>query len=139
MNKDLFRQLKWFIGIGLVNTGIDFVLFNILLWMFGIKNALMYFVFKSISFIVANINSYFMNSLLTFKEQKNKTSFAQFFLATIIGFIINTSIASLVFYLLKNNMSDVLAANSGIIMGTVVGMAVNFLLYKYVVFIKKHS
>jgi putative flippase GtrA len=66
--------------------------------------------------------------------------FSTFLGATIVGFLINTTIATTVFALLKNsNLHQIITANLGIVLGTIVSMIVNFLLYKYVVFRKKNS
>ncbi len=140
MNHTSLKQIFRFVGIGVINTGVDIVLFNVLIFIFGIPTTILYTVFRSISFFLANINSYFLNARFTFSAQKSFTGFGTFLGATIVGFLINTIIATTVFAVLKNSsLHKIITANLGIILGTIVSMIVNFLLYKYVVFYKKHT
>ncbi len=95
--------------------------------------------YKSISFIIANINSYIWNKYWTFhKEGSKKTEFIQFFIVSILGFIINVIVASLVFHL--GNPSGALAQGQwgliGAAAGSAVGLAWNFIGYKFFVFKK---
>jgi putative flippase GtrA len=140
MNRESLKQIAQFVGIGVINTGVDIVLFNILIWIFGVPTTVVYIVFRSISFFLANINSYFLNARFTFTAQKSIVGFGAFLGATIVGFLVNTTIATTVFALLKNsNLHQIITANLGIVLGTIVSMIVNFLLYKYVVFRKKNT
>lgn len=68
--KSLRKPLEQFVRfnlVGLVNTGIDFLIFTLLL-------SLGFFALgaQSISYIVGTLNSYFMNKHLTFKHQKGQ-------------------------------------------------------------------
>ena len=95
-----------------------------------------YSIFKSISFIVANINSYLWNKYWTFSQEGGKsTEFIQFFIVSVIGFVINVLVASLVFKSIAGFSAD----QSGLIgaaMGSIAGLAWNFLGYKFIVFKK---
>jgi len=98
-----------------------------------------YSIYKALSFIVANINSYLWNKYWTFNQTgEKKTEFLQFFLVSIIGFIINVVVASLVFRL--GNPSGALAQGQwgliGAAMGSIVGLVWNFVGYKFIVFKK---
>ncbi len=98
-----------------------------------------YSAFKGFSFIVANVNSYFWNKYWTFKQKKeNKTEFLQFFLISIIGFLINVSVASLVFRFVDPvlNLNPSQWGLIGAIFGSIAGLAWNFLGYKFIVFKK---
>ncbi|MFA5961813.1 MAG: GtrA family protein [Parcubacteria group bacterium] len=98
-----------------------------------------YSAYKAISFIVANINSYAWNKYWTFNQTgEKKSEFMQFFLVSIVGFIINVAVASLVFHL--GNPSGALAQGQwgliGAAMGSIVGLVWNFVGYKFIVFKK---
>jgi putative flippase GtrA len=55
--RDSLKQIIQFVGIGAINTGVDFVAFNILLVLFGVPTTALYIAFRSIAFFVGNINS----------------------------------------------------------------------------------
>jgi putative flippase GtrA len=136
MNNSSLKQLIQFVGIGFVNTGVDIVIFNILLWIFGIPTTIVYIIFRIISFIVSNTNSYFLNSYFTFNSKRSLKSFGAFFTATIVGFLVSTAIATVTFELFHKIGNGFIAANLGVVLGTIASMIVNFILYKYVVFKK---
>jgi putative flippase GtrA len=98
-----------------------------------------YSVYKAVSFVIANINSYLWNKHWTFNQSgENKTKFIQFFLVSILGFIINVAVASLVFYL-GNPTGDLAQGQWGLIgaaMGSIIGLVWNFVGYKFIVFKK---
>jgi putative flippase GtrA len=105
----------------------------------GLEILTFYSLYKAGSFIVANINSYFWNKYWTFNQTgEKKTEFLQFFLVSILGFIINVTVASLVFHL-GNPTGDLAQGQWGLIgaaMGSIVGLAWNFIGYKFFVFKK---
>lgn len=96
-----------------------------------------YSLYKATSFTVANINSYFWNKYWTFDKTKdNHSEFIQFFIVSIIGFIINVVAASLVF----KGVHPLAGMNYdqwelvGAAVGSIVGLAWNFIGYKFLVF-----
>ncbi len=96
-----------------------------------------YSLFKAISFTISNVNSYFWNKYWTFdKRGDNKSEFVQFFTVSIIGFIINVVVASLVF----GNVSPLGGMNFdqwalvGAACGSIIGLFWNFFGYKFIVF-----
>ena len=101
-----------------------------------------YSLFKSISFIIANINSYFWNKHWTFNQgakKQTKSEFVQFFAVSIIGFLINVFVASIVFKMILGsltNLSDGQLGLLGAAAGSIAGLAWNFIGYKLWVFKK---
>ena len=96
-----------------------------------------YSLFKAISFTVSNINSYFWNKYWTFDQAAGKKSeFFQFFIVSIVGFVVNVVVASLVFNGFSN--SAALTADQwsliGAASGSVAGLFWNFFGYKFIVF-----
>jgi putative flippase GtrA len=155
-------QIAKFVLIGGFNTLVDwgilafeiFIFFR--LWSISASDRLLtvfsfgiafYSLFKAASFVLAATNSYFWNKFWTFKRPidggaaaaTNGKEFAQFFLVTFIGFLINVFIASGIFgYLrpfdgLNMNQWAIVAA----VFATVVSMVWNFLGYKFIVFAEK--
>ncbi len=96
-----------------------------------------YSLFKALSFTVSNINSYFWNKYWTFDQAGDKKSeFFQFFIVSIVGFIVNVVVASLVFNGFSS--SAVLTSDQwsliGAAGGSVAGLFWNFFGYKFIVF-----
>lgn len=139
----LIKQFSKFIIVGGVNTGIDFAVLNVLMYVSGITSGVGLFVLNCISFSVAVINSYYMNKRWTFKEAaaglegKNAgVQFSQFFIVSIIGITINGLILTGVTTLVAApfGMSEQLWANIAKLMATGASLVWNFVGYKLFVF-----
>ena len=131
--------------IGGMNTGVDLVILNLLMFSTGLYEGQPYSVFKAISFCFAATFSYFMNKNWAFRDkskEKNISKFSQFFAVSLIGAIINVTIASLVVNYIKpminfdNIISDPLWGTIGALCGTAIGLIWNFMGYKLIVFKK---
>ena len=137
-NQKLFSQIIKFLLIGVFNTAIDLVVLNALILMFDPgKNTALYTVFKSISFLVAVINSYYFNKYWTFRSKtRSRSSFISFFVVSVVGFILNVITATLVFDLFTKTYPDHvhLIANIGALFGTGIVLIWNFIGYKFFVF-----
>jgi putative flippase GtrA len=136
----LIKQFSKFIIVGGINTGIDFLILNILIYITGITAGTELFILNCISFSAAVTNSYFMNKRWTFQD-KTKTEqepikFSQFFAVSIVGIVINglilTGITSYIPPLF--GLSAVLWANIAKLMATGVSLIWNFIGYKFFVF-----
>lgn len=101
-----------------------------------------YSLFKSISFIVANINSYLWNKHWTFdqgQKKQTRSEFIQFFAVSVVGFLINVFVASFVFKVVVSSLMILTAGQLGLIgaaAGSIAGLAWNFIGYKLWVFKK---
>lgn len=137
----IFRQAIKFVLVGAFNTVIDLAVLNILIFISGISAGLGYSVFKGISFTAAVINSYFLNKSWTFQKGaggETRKEFISFFIASVIGFVINVSAASAVVNFIgpQLGISPKIWANVGAIVATLFAMVWNFLAYKFIVFKK---
>jgi len=144
-------QIAKFGVIGVMNTLVDLGLLAVITFAFRqyfeINSAdliipgfilIYYSLFKGLSFIVANVNSYFWNKYWTFEadvSQKKSTEFIQFFVVSLIGLAINVLVASLFVKLAPfgGATSDQIGLLGGAA-GSVAGLAWNFIGYKFIVF-----
>lgn len=135
-------QFIRFVVIGVLNTGIDFGVTNLLMFATATYAGTAVFFFKAISFIVANTNSFFWNRYWTFKvknKEGEKFQYLQFFVVSGIGLAINASI----FYLMTTQVgalfgiSAPLWANLSLVVATGVSLIWNFIGYKFLVFKQK--
>jgi putative flippase GtrA len=94
---------------------------------------------KALSFIFANVNSYYWNKYWTFRVyagEKTKAEFFQFFVVSVLGFIINVLIASSVFMATHPSRRFTMDQWGiiGAAAGSLAGFLWNFLGYKFFVF-----
>ncbi len=138
ISKDMVLQTLRFMFVGMVNTAIDFAVFNVLaIYIIGLETSWTYFVCKSLAFIVAMINSFFMNSRFTFKHHAHRTGvWWRFAVITVTTFVISSVLSTLVFRALINytDISALIAGNASVVVSVFLGMCINFLGYKYFVF-----
>lgn len=143
------KQFGKFAVVGVLNTAVDLVVLTVLIMIEPSgKAGLVYAVFKAIAFVVANINSYIFNKFWTFKgeggQKKTTFEFSQYFIISIIGMLINVSVATAVatyFTLYEYYPSLALLENPwpqiAALFGTAGGLLWNFVGYKYIVFVGK--
>ena len=131
-------QFIKFLCVGLINTGVDFGILNLLMFLTGITSGIGYSLFKAISFTAAVTNSYFFNKRWTFKKGKSfeKAEFTKFVSISLIAFGINVGVASLLVNFANPfwDISPYLWANLSAVAATIFTTFINFFGYKYFVF-----
>jgi putative flippase GtrA len=147
-------QIAKFAVIGVLNTLVDLGTLSLLIFLFrrllGIEagdiifpllGITFYSIYKSASFIAANINSYYWNKYWTFDQnirEKTRAEFLQFFAVSVVGFLVNVTVASVVF----KSVTPFAGFNSdqwgliGAAAGSILGLVWNFIGYKFIVFKK---
>jgi len=141
--KPAFEQFGKFVLVGVLNTFVDWATLNLLLFVthFSFVTGFGYSLIKGVSFVVATINSYYWNKFWTFKSverKKDPAEFLQFLAVSIVGFVINVSVATVVVNLVKRplNVTPEIWATIGAMIATIFGMLWNFFGYKIFVFKK---
>ncbi|TSC96520.1 MAG: hypothetical protein Athens071426_474 [Parcubacteria group bacterium Athens0714_26] len=133
-------QFAKFLIVGGLNFLIDLGILNLLINLTDISSGTGYSAFKAMSFLVAVINSYFLNKYWTFKVLgvPKTGEFIKFFTVNLIGFGINVSTASLVVNVIgaPGGVSVKLWASAGAAIASMVGLIWNFIGMKFVVFKK---
>ena len=143
MKKFDIRQFARFVLIGGMNTLVDFILLNILIWQFGIsRNDPRFVYFKVISFAIASVNSFIFNKRWVFKSKEGQSSRGSkvlllFTLTSAVALVLNTSVAYAVFnashQILPTTDSQTIA-NLSALAGTIVVLLFNFFMYRSFVF-----
>jgi len=140
--KEFIAQIMKYALVGSLNTGIDFAVLNLLLWMTGIYSGKWIILLNAIAFSVAVINSYFWNKFWTFKDKGTDGSkvkeFSQFVSITLIGMILNTAVVYFMttFTSPIMELSPELWANLAKVFATGISLVWNFLGYKFIIFKK---
>lgn len=142
------QQFMKFVLVGVMNTLVDLIILNIETSLSSVREGSGYAIQKGFSFLVAVSFSYFVNKSWTFqdksKEEEGK-KFSQFFFVSVIGMVINVTVATvMVTYgkpainplLNMSFLSDQIWVNIGALSGTAIGLIWNFLGYKFWVFKK---
>ena len=124
MKKEFFT----FCSIGIINTFIDFSIFNLLLNFFGISNWII--LFNIISYSIAIVNSFILNSKITFNKKIKINNFGKFYIILIFGLGLNTSIVYLL-YLIDNSQ---LSLNIFKLIASLIVAFVNYTLCKKFIF-----
>ena len=134
-----FLPLSKFGLVGLFNTGIDFAIFNGAIFVSGIEKGPAIIGFKSFSFLVALLNSYFWNKLWTFKKADSvsrKDEFLRYTVVTVIGFLLNIGITAFIVNYIPpmHGWPQVKWDNLAAVIATGASLLWNFVGYKLVVF-----
>ena len=97
----LGAQLVRFGFVGSLNTLIDILAFNLLLWMVPTQNATMLLVYNSLAYLIGAANSFYCNKLWTFEQRSHVTrkQLVRFAVVTGLGTLCND-----LFLLLATNL-----------------------------------
>src|SRR5215471_2967956 len=84
-------QFLRFCIVGGLNTGVDLLAFNILIWMFPTQDSGLLVIFNSLAYSIGAINSFCWNKIWTFRQHSEASSdqFVRFALVTSLGIICN--------------------------------------------------
>lgn len=134
----IILQAARFFLVGTLNTFIDLAVLNLLIWVSGIATGVFYSIFKSISFLVATVNSYFWNKFWTFgkREAPRPKEFLKFFIITSIGLGINVGVASFVVNIIgpQFGLGEISWGSFAAIVAAFFAFVWNFLASKFIVF-----
>ena len=89
-----FWQLVRFALIGILNTGIDILLLNLLLWRFPTHSANLLLGYNSLAYTLGAVNSFYFNKYWTFGQRKKTTrsEVFRFILLSLLGILCNDGI-----------------------------------------------
>lgn len=144
----LTAQFGKFVLVGIMNTLVDLIVLNVEMAVTGIAIGGGYSIQKAISFLFAVTFSYFINKSWTFQDRSEGgegKKMSQFFAVSVVGMIINVSIATIIVTYLQIPINNILHlpfltpklwGTIGALGGTAVGLLWNFIGYKFIVFKK---
>lgn len=139
--KGQLRTEAWrFIIVGIVNTFVDLGVLNLLILITHTgQRGFDFMLIKTTSFMVAVLNSYFLNRSWTFRAKGRQKSFlhsgSQFLLVSLIGAVVNVGTASYIATFVSPLGGLVkLWPSVAALVGTACSFVWNFIGYKYFVF-----
>ncbi len=139
----VFHKIAKFLIVGVLNTGIDFFIFDTLIVSTGLDAGGSIALFKSFSFLCALFNSYEMNRLWTFDgeaaKSRTRREFVSFAVVTLVGFLVNVGITFFIVDAMKPlfGLSQIRWDNVAAVAATVLSLGWNFIGYKLFVFTSK--
>jgi dolichyl-phosphate beta-glucosyltransferase len=138
----IMLQLAKFAAVGFLNTAINFGLLNLASLVTGITSGVKAGGINIPATIVAACNSYLWNKLWVFKRDTKEGFFhdvPKFALVTAIGILVNSAIlAAFTSYIHPMfGFNDQAWLNIGKVVATFVGLFINFVGYKFLVFVTK--
>jgi putative flippase GtrA len=136
----LFEFSK-FAVVGVLNSGVDFGILNLLMLITGVSSGAGFLAFKSVSVTSGVINSYLWNKYWTFKTSNSadaRREFMAFMVVTLIAVGVNVAGADVIVNVIgaPAGFSTKLWANIGAISGAGLTLFTNFFGYKFFVFKK---
>ncbi len=134
-------QFGRFCVISFSNLMIDFGILNLLIYYFGVAEGVFYSVFKAVSFLLANVNSYVWNKFWTFGSKEFEgwmNQFIKFFAVVAVGLVINVTVASYIVAKFggSGSLSSTVWANIGAAVSLIFTLFWNFFGLKHLVFRK---
>ena len=136
--KKLIAQVWKFGLVGFINTGVDFLVTNLLFWFFKPKSMFGLMLISIFAICAAAVNSYILNKFWTFnKKTKMKISeIYRFSLVTFLGMLVNTSIFLFASKYLAElfGIEGFININVSRLIGVAAAMGVTFLGYRFGVF-----
>lgn len=138
-----FSQFGKFAAIGFTNFAVDVGVLNLLIAHTGYSSGTYFSVFKTISFLVALVNSYPLNKYWAFgasQSQGGKIEFLKFASVAVFSILVNVGAASLVVNSidLRFGFSPAIWANVGAILGSASALIFSFIGFKLLVFKNNH-
>ena len=140
-----FVQIFRFGVVGIINTVVDLAVLNILIFVAHTgQTGTMFAVFKTIAFVCAVLNSYFLNRSWTFRRADDKHHLvegAQFLFISLLGAIVNVGTSSYV----ATYMNPIWGIHAkawpsfAALVGTAFSLGFNFIGYKFWVFAHRKS
>ena len=129
------KRFAKFSIVGSLNFLLDIVILNSLSYITGFNKGFFAAVFSAISFLVANINSYYLNRKWTFGDNEKKSRYKVFLAISIVGIIINILIVySFTTYVSQSYFSDIIWLNISKMIATSLVIFFNYYSYKRYVF-----
>jgi len=137
-----FQKVR-FLFVGGLNTVVDFLIFNLIIWLTDFHPILA----NTISVFFSMILSYFLNNFFVFRSERaiSLKGFALFMLSTGCVLLLTQNIAialslhvfsQMSFFTTDNGLAsgEFLVSNIAKLIGIAISMVTNFILYKYVIF-----
>ena len=132
------RRFSKFSVVGLINAAVDLAVLNLLLWAYPTEEPWQFVLYNFFALILANFNSYVLNSLWTFRGQAHPglKQGGLFALQALVG----VGVSSALFWILINyalnstDLSPVVAGNAAKVISTIITSTLSYFVQRHVIF-----
>lgn len=130
-----------FTVVGGLNAAVDIGVLNALIWLEPTREPSSLAMYNLVALVLANLNSYFFNSMWTFRGRAANDTYQKVTFAA--QALVNIGVSSLLFYLLVRpivvytEMPGYLATNASKVISVAVASTISYFLMRYLVFSTK--
>ena len=129
------KRFAKFSIIGSLNFLVDIAVLNILSYITGFNKGIFAAIFSAVSFLIANVSSYYLNRKWTFRNNEKKSRYKVFLAISVMGIVANMLIVyNFTTYISQPYFSDIMWLNVSKIIATGFVMFFNYYGYKKYVF-----
>ena len=131
------REIILFVIVGISNTGVDFLVLNLLILLTHHDGEWWLLPFNGLAFLAAVINSYILNGRFTFRAhavEGDRWRFLRFVAVNAVGLIVNTLIVSFLSSPLGAVLPRIVAINASKTLATAVSLCWNYFAIKRWIF-----
>jgi putative flippase GtrA len=134
-------EVIFFVGIGVMNTAVDFLVLNLLILLTHHDRGLWLIPIDAVAFLAGMINSYALNGRFTFRNSGSGGfwRFVRFVAVNGVGLVINSLVVWAVSPLLSGILSPLVATNASKILATLFSLCWNYFAMKYWIFRRAKS
>lgn len=132
-----FVQFGRFVAIGFSNAAVDFGVLYVLIAATGLAEGFAYAVFKTLSFSIATVHSYYWNKNWAFDASTSKggrREVASFIAVAVVGLVVNVVVASIVVAVRPAGFAVQSWAGIGAIAGAAAAIIISFTGFRVFVF-----
>lgn len=135
------KRFSKFSIVALSNAAIDIGTFNLLLWLVYTRDPVQLAMYNVVAIVLANTNSYFWNTMWTFRERATKSNRQRVLFIAQAVFTMGVS-ASLFYILIRpilvyTDIPTYLVGNASKFVSEMVGATMSFFIMRYLVFSPK--
>lgn len=135
------RRFSKFSVVGLINAVVDLAVLNLLLWAYPTEEAWHFVLYNLVALVLANINSYVLNSLWTFRGQADPglKQGGLFALQALVGVGVSSALFWLLIHYALNStgLPPVVAGNVAKVISTAIASTLSYFVQRHVVFPRK--
>jgi putative flippase GtrA len=130
------REVLLFVGVGVLNTAIDFAVLNLLIIATHHEQGLWLLAFNCLSFLTAAINSYILNGRFTFcnSQAGDRWRFIRFIAVSAGGLLINSMTVWALAPLASKALTPISAINGSKALATALSLCWNYVAIKRWIF-----
>lgn len=132
------RRFSKFSVVGLINAVVDLAVLNLLLWAYPTEEPWQFVLYNFVALVLANVNSYVLNSLWTFRGQAHPSlkQGGLFALQALVGVGVSSALfwIFISYTLNSTGLSPVVAGNVAKVISTAIASTLSYFVQRHVVF-----